>query len=103
MTARGFDVFDQMAAAAVVAGTTPRTQTTQPAPTQTAPTTATRTAPDRMLRAGAYLLTFAGAVLLLAALAAFTPVGRIDADITVPFVAVTVVTLAAIVWDAVRA
>ena len=73
------------------------------APTQTAPTAAKRAAPDRMLRAGAYLLTFAGAVLLLAVLAAFTSLGRIDADITVPFVAVTVVTLAAIVWDAVRA
>ena len=73
------------------------------APTTAAPTTAKRAAPDRMLRAGAYLLTFAGAVLLLAVLAAFTPLGRIDADITVPFVAVTVVTLAAIVWDAVRA
>ena len=72
------------------------------APTQTAPTAAKRDAPDRMLRAGAYLLTFAGAVLLLAVLAAFTPLGRIDADITVPFVAVTVVTLAVIVWDAVR-
>ena len=73
------------------------------APTQMAPTAARRAAPDRMLRAGAYLLTFAGAVLLLAVLAAFTPLGRIDADVTVPFVAVTVVTLAAIVWDAVRA
>ena len=72
------------------------------APTQTAPTAAKRTAPDRMLRAGAYLLTFAGAVLLLAVLAAFTPLGRIDADITVPFVAVTVGVLAAILWDALR-
>ena len=103
MTARGFDVFDQMAAAAVVAGTTPRTQTAQPAPTTAAPTTTKRAAPDRMLRAGAYLLTFAGAVLLLAVPAAFTPAGRIDADITVPFVAVTPGALAAIVWDAVRA
>jgi len=92
MAARVYDIYDL--SSAFVEPT---------APTQTAPTTATRTAPDRMLRAGAYLLTFAGVVLLLAVLAAFTPLGRIDADITVPFVAVTVVTLAAIVWDAVRA
>ena len=92
MAARVYDIYDL--SSAFVEPT---------APTTTAPTTATRTAPDRMLRAGAYLLTFAGAVLLLAVLAAFTPLGRIDADVTVPFVAVTVVTLAAIVWDAVRA
>ena len=92
MAARVYDIYDL--SSAFVEPT---------APTQTAPTAARRAAPDRMLRAGAYLLTFAGAVLLLAVLAAFTPLGRIDADVTVPFVAVTVVTLAAIVWDAVRA
>ena len=92
MTTRIYDIYDL--SSAFVEPT---------APTQTAPTAARRAAPDRMLRAGAYLLTFAGAVLLLAVLAAFTPLGRIDADITVPVVAVTVVTLAAIVWDAVRA
>lgn len=72
------------------------------APTQTAPTAAKRAAPDRMLRAGAYLLTFAGAVLLLALLAAFTPLGRINADVTVPFVLTTLGTLVAIVWSMVR-
>ncbi|TXH50561.1 MAG: hypothetical protein E6Q97_20270 [Desulfurellales bacterium] len=73
------------------------------APTQMAPTaTTTRAAPDRVLRGAAYLLTFAGVVLLLAALAAFTPLGRIDADVTVPFVAVTLGTLAAIVWSMMR-
>ena len=91
MAARIFDIYDLNSA--FVEPT---------APTTAAPTTAKRAAPDRMLRAGAYLLTFAGAVLLLAVLAAFTPVGRIDADVTVPFVAVTVVTLAVIAWDAVR-
>ena len=91
MAARIFDIYDL--SSAFVEPTTPA---------QSAPTTAKRAAPDRMLRAGAYLLTFAGAVLLLAVLAAFTPLGRIDADITVPFVAVTVVTLAVIAWDAVR-
>jgi hypothetical protein len=92
MAARIFDIYDLNSA--FVEPT---------APTTAAPTTAKRAAPDRMLRAGAYLLTFAGAVLLLAVLAAFTPVGRIDADVTVPVVAVTVVTLAVIAWDAVRA
>ena len=92
MAARVYDIYDL--SSAFVEPTTP---------SQSAPTTAKRAAPDRMLRAGAYLLTFAGAVLLLAVLAAFTPLGRIDADITVPFVAVTLGALAAIVWDAVRA
>ena len=91
MTTRIYDIYDL--SSAFVEPT---------APTTAAPTTAKRAAPDRMLRAGAYLLTFAGVVLLLAVLAAFTPLGRIDADITVPFVEVTVGALAAIVWDALR-
>ena len=91
MAARVYDIYDL--SSAFVEPTTPA---------QSAPTTAKRAAPDRMLRAGAYLLTFAGAVLLLAVPAAFTPVGKIDADITVPFVAVTLGVLAAIVWDALR-
>ena len=91
MAARVYDIYDL--SSAFVEPT---------APTTTAPTTAKRAAPDRMLRAGAYLLTFAGAVLLLAVLAAFTPLGRIDADVTVPFVAVTLGTLAAIVWSMMR-
>lgn len=91
MAARVYDIYDL--SSAFVEPT---------APTQTAPTAARRAAPDRMLRAGAYLLTFAGAVLLLAVLAAFTPLGRIDADVTVPFVAVTLGTLAAIVWSMMR-
>ena len=102
MTARGFDVFDQMAAAAVVAGTTPRTAPA-PAPAPQATAAARRTAPDKMLRGAVYLLTFAGVVLLLAALAALTPLGRIDADITGPFVAAVVVALVAVVVGAVRA
>ena len=91
MAARVYDIYDL--SSAFVEPTTPA---------QSAPTTAKRAAPDRMLRAGAYLLMFAGVVLLAAVLAAFTPVGKIDADITVPFVAVTLGVLAAIVWDALR-
>lgn len=92
MTTRIYDIYDL--SSAFVEPTAPATA---------APTAAKRAAPDRLLCAGAYLLTFAGAVLLLAVLAAFTPVGRIDADITVPFVVVTVGTLAVIAWGAVTA
>lgn len=95
MASRVYDIYDLNA---------PFVAATAPTPTapQTTPTTTTRAAPDKMLRAGAYLLTFAGVVLLLAALAAFTPVGRIDADVTVPFVVIVAATLTAIAWDAVR-
>ena len=75
--------------------------------TPTAPpaqaTAARRTrGPARLLRSMAYLAVFAGALLLAALLAAFTPLGRIDADVTVPFVLATLGTLAAIVWSMVR-
>ena len=96
MAVRGFDVFDQMAAAAVLPQPAP--QPTAQSVAQTAPTA--QRAPARTLRAGAYLLTYAGA-LLLAVLATFTPLDAIDADIGWPLVAVTVVVLVAIVWGAV--
>ena len=103
MTARVYDIYDLNAP--FVAPTAPATTPTATAytATATAPTATTRRDSDRLLRAGAYLLTFAGVVLLLAALATFTPLGRIDADITVPFVVVVAATLTAIAWDAVRA
>ena len=75
--------------------------------TPTAPpaqaTAARRTrGPARLLRSMAYLAVLAGLLLLAALLAAFTPLGRIDADVTVPFVLATLGTLAAIVWSMVR-
>ena len=75
--------------------------------TPTAPpaqaTAARRTrGPARLLRSMAYLAVFAGVLFLAALLAAFTPLGRIDADVTVPFVLATFGTLAAIVWSMVR-
>jgi len=75
--------------------------------TPTAPpaqaTAARRTrGPARLLRSMAYLAVLAGLLLLAALLAAFTPLGRINADVTVPFVLVTLGTLAAIVWSMVR-
>ena len=76
---------------------------TAPAPTPTAaPHAATRRSSNRLLRAAAYLLTFAGALLLAALIVTVTPIGAIDADITVPFLAVFVGGLAAIAWAVLR-
>ena len=96
----GFDYYDQVAAAAVIPPSPPRptAQTaTAPAPARTASRT-----PNRLLWAFAYLLIFAGALLLLAALAAFTPLGAINADIGVPFLVVCVGVTVAILWSIVR-
>ena len=90
MAARVYDIYDLNSAFV---------QPTAPAPQAIA--TAKRDA-RRLLRGFAYLLTYAGALLLAALLAAFTPLGRINADVTVPFVLATLGTLAAIVWSMVR-
>ena len=75
--------------------------------TPTAPpaqaTAARRTrGPARLLRSMAYLAVIAGLLLLAALLVTVTPLGRIDADITVPFVAVVLGGLALVVWGTVR-
>lgn len=57
---------------------------------------------DRLMRRSAYLLTFAGALLLAALVVAVSPLGAIDADITVPAVAMVVGGLAAITWKTTR-
>jgi hypothetical protein len=71
------------------------------ASTAAAPQAAARHS-DRLLRGSAYLLLFAGLLFLAAFLIAVTPLGRIDADITVPFLAVFVGGLGAIVWAVLR-
>lgn len=94
MAVRGFDVFDQMAAAAVVAGTTPRTQTAQPAPTPQAAPTPTRKASrgaNRFFVAFVYIGVFAGLSFLAAAIVAMTPLGAINLAITQPFLATVAV------------
>lgn len=68
------------------------------APVAVAPAAPATRATARMFRAGAYLLTLAGVLLLVALLVALTPLGRIDADVTVPFVALLVGALGAIAW-----
>jgi hypothetical protein len=102
MTARGFDVFDQLAAAAQPA---PRVVTpTAPTPAAQATTARAATRTDtRLLRGFTYLLIFAGVAFLAALLVSVTPLGRIDADITVPFVAVCLAAVAAIAWGTWRA
>jgi len=94
MAARVYDIYDL---------SSPFVSATAQTPTPTTPTTARRTASARIMRGGAYLLTFAGAALLAALLVTVTPLGRIDADITVPFVAVTLGALALMAWDVMRA
>ena len=90
MAARIYDIYD-LSSPAFVEPT---------APVQAAPTT-TR-GPARLLRSMAYLAVFAGVLFLAALLVTVTPLGRIDADITVPFVAVVLGGLALVVWGTVR-
>ncbi len=90
MAARVYDIYDLSSAFVEPTATVAAPQT------QAAPTT--RRNSDRLFRGAAYLLTFAGVLLMAALLVAATPLGRIDADITVPFVAVFVGGLGAIVW-----
>lgn len=94
MTARGFEYYGQSVATMVAP--------TASAPAAPAVAPARSTAPARLMRFSAYLLTFAGALWLAALIATVTPLGAIDADITVPFVAVVVGALVAIVWDVMR-
>ena len=99
MTARGFDVYDQM----VTVATTP-----QPTPTPaTTPTAQAAAMPkvrgaDVMLRFCAYLLTFAGALWLAALFDTVHPLVTAITDVTVPFVAVVLAGLLACVTAAVR-
>ena len=90
MAARIYDIYD-LSSPAFVEPT---------APVQAAPT-AKRTA-ARLLRGAAYLAVLAGVLFLAALLVTVTPLGAIDADITVPFVLLLLATLAAIVWSMVR-
>ena len=90
MAARVYDIYDLNSPAFV-----------QPtAPVQAAPTAKRDAA--RLLRGAAYLAVLAGVLFLAALLVTVTPLGAIDADITVPFVLLLLATLAAIVWSMVR-
>ena len=91
MAARVYDIYDLNSPAFV-----------EPtAPVQAAPTAKRDAA--RLLRGAAYLAVLAGVLFLTALLVTVTPLGAIDADITVPFVLLLLATLAAIVWSMVRA
>jgi len=90
MAARVYDIYDLNSPAFV-----------EPtAPVQAAPTAKRDAA--RLLRGAAYLAVLAGVLFLAALLVTVTPLGAIDADITVPFVLLLLATLAAIVWSMVR-
>ena len=90
MAARVYDIYDLNSPAFV-----------EPtAPVQAAPTAKRDAA--RLLRGAAYLAVLAGVLFLTALLVTVTPLGAIDADITVPFVLLLLATLAAIVWGTVR-
>ena len=97
MAARVFDIYNL---------NSPMVTPTAPAPqaaTATAPqTTTAMRGSARLMRFSAYLLTFAGALFLAALIVTVTPLGRIDADVTVPFCAVVVGAAVAIVWDVMR-
>lgn len=87
MAARVFDIYDLNSAFV------------EPTATPAAPAqTATRDMGDRALRGFIGLAILAGALLLAGLLVAATPLGGIDADITVPFLAVCVASLGAIAW-----
>lgn len=99
MTAKGFDYYDQITAAVHPSpAPTATTATTTP---QAATTTATRGS-TRALRAFVGLLIMAAAAFLAALLITVTPLGRIDADITVPFLAAVLGGFGAIAWAALR-
>ena len=90
MAARVYDIYDLNSPAFV-----------EPtAPVQAAPTAKRDAA--RLLRGAAYLAVLAGVLFLTALLVTVTPLGAIDADITVSFVLLLLATLAAIVWSTVR-
>ena len=97
MAARVFDIYNL---------NSPMVTPTAPAPqasTAAAPQVPTATRGSaRLMRFSAYLLTFACVLFLAALIVTVTPLGAIDADITVPFVAVVLGGLAAIVWDVAR-
>ena len=103
MTARGFDYFDQMTAAAVLpvptAAPAAAAPTTAPAPAAAAPTWFNS---DRLLRGSVYLLLLAGAFLLAAFLLAASPLARWDVDLTVPFLAALVGGIGAVGWAVAR-
>ena len=90
MAARVYDIYDLNSPAFV-----------EPtAPVQAAPTAKRDAA--RLLRGAAYLAVLAGVLFLAALLVTVTPLGAIDADITVPFVVMVVGGLAAITWATLR-
>lgn len=93
MATKVYDIYDLQS---------PFVAATAPAPQAAATTETTRRAPDRLLRGSAYLLLLAGALLLAAFLLAASPLGRIDADVTVPFLAVFLGGLGAIAWAVLR-
>lgn len=80
MAVKGFDVFDQMIAAAVVTGTTPRTQTapqTAPAPTAQGRSLIDKLADSLLFNASVVLGVFAGIVYALGTILWDTPLGRV--------------------------
>jgi hypothetical protein len=91
MAARVFDIYDL---------NSPMVTPTAPAAAPQAPTT--KRTSDRLLRGCAYLLAFAGVLLLAALIVTATPLGAIDADITVPFVVVVLGVPTAIAIGVVR-
>ena len=90
MTRATYDIYDLNSPAFV--------EPTAPATTATA----TRRGSDRLLRGSVYLLIMAG-VLLLAAFVVTAFPSRTNVDLTVPFVAMTLGGLGAVVWGTVRA
>ena len=90
MAAKVFDIYDL---------NSPMVMPTAPA----APAAAAATrASARLLRASVGVLAFAGVLLVAALLVAVTPLGAIDADITVPFLVVVIGALAAMAWAVMR-
>jgi len=76
MAVRGFDVFDQMVAAAVVAGTTPRSPTAPATAAQRRPLMQ-RLADSLLFNASVVLGVFASVVYALGTILAATPWGQV--------------------------
>ena len=103
MTVRGFDIYDQMVAAAAVPLQAPPEAPQAAAATATATKPTVTRAANRLLVFGVYMAVFAGLSLLAALLVTVTPIGAINLDVTQPFLATVAVAVMLTIIAVVRA
>ena len=97
MAARVYDIYDFSSAFVE-----PNVTQAPPAPQTATTATAVRSDTNRPPRAFACLLIFAGVLTFAGVLVAVTPLGAIDADVTVPFLAVCAGAVGVSAWVVTR-